>query len=290
MFIADEGNGRVVKVPAGGGAQTTVATGLPSPAGVAVDVPPATSSFGAAVSLTATVQTSPSGGTPTGTVTFTDRTTTLGTANLSGTLPDTATLSTAPLPVGTDHVTATYGGNTNNMASSASAPIAVAVAKAAQTITFTSTPPANATVGGTYTVTAVGGPSGNPVTFSSATPSVCTATGSTATFIRAGTCVIDANQAGTANYLPAAQVHQSATVNKPSSSTPPVTGGNPPLAASGSSTPAPATPPATEPPSGPLAFTGSNIIMLLLDAATLLAVGLALTTIATKRRKRGGPG
>ncbi|MHB1584571.1 MAG: NHL repeat-containing protein, partial [Acidimicrobiales bacterium] len=37
VFIADSGNGRILKVPAGGGAQTTVASGLNTPEGVAVD-------------------------------------------------------------------------------------------------------------------------------------------------------------------------------------------------------------------------------------------------------------
>ncbi len=42
VFIADTSNNRVVKVPAGEGAQTTVGTGLRSPQGVAVDAAPAT--------------------------------------------------------------------------------------------------------------------------------------------------------------------------------------------------------------------------------------------------------
>jgi len=37
VFISDPNNSRVVKVPAGGGAQTTVGTGLTTPAGLAVD-------------------------------------------------------------------------------------------------------------------------------------------------------------------------------------------------------------------------------------------------------------
>ncbi len=37
VFIADSGNHRVVEIPAGGGAETTVGTGLSSPSGVAVD-------------------------------------------------------------------------------------------------------------------------------------------------------------------------------------------------------------------------------------------------------------
>jgi DNA-binding beta-propeller fold protein YncE len=70
-------------------------------------------------------------------------------------------------------------------------------------ITFTSTPPAGAAVRGpTYDVTATGAPSGLPVVFSSATTAVCTVTGSTVSFVSAGTCTIDANQAGNALYLP----------------------------------------------------------------------------------------
>jgi hypothetical protein len=84
----------------------------------------------------------------------------------------------------------------------------------AQQITFTSTPPASAAPGGTYQVTATGGGSGNPVIFTidSTTASVCTISGATVTFNQAGTCLIDANQAGNAQYQPAPQNQQTATV------------------------------------------------------------------------------
>ncbi len=39
VFIADQNNNRVVEVPAGGGAQITVGSGLSQPTAVAVDVP-----------------------------------------------------------------------------------------------------------------------------------------------------------------------------------------------------------------------------------------------------------
>jgi hypothetical protein len=69
-------------------------------------------------------------------------------------------------------------------------------------ITFTSTPPSDAVVHGpTYTVSATGAPSGVPVLFSSATTTVCTVSGATVSFIGAGTCTINADQAGTAQYL-----------------------------------------------------------------------------------------
>ena len=74
--------------------------------------------------------------------------------------------------------------------------------------------PARAVVGGTYPVTATGGASGNPVTFS-IDPSAhggCTISGATVTFVAVGTCVIDANQAGNASYEAAAQVQQSFAV------------------------------------------------------------------------------
>jgi hypothetical protein len=88
------------------------------------------------------------------------------------------------------------------------------VGKGDQTITFTSTAPAGATVGGpTYTVTATAS-SGLVIAFTIDTTarSVCSISGSTVSFTAVGTCVIDANQAGNANYNPAPQVQQSFAV------------------------------------------------------------------------------
>lgn len=84
-----------------------------------------------------------------------------------------------------------------------------------QAITFTTTAPAGGTIGGpTYTVAATGGASGNPVVFSIAASSapVCTVTGATVSFTGQGTCVIDADQAGTSTYSPAPEVYQVVTV------------------------------------------------------------------------------
>ena len=84
-----------------------------------------------------------------------------------------------------------------------------------QSITFTSTPPNPAVVGGTYPVTASGGASGNPVTFSidSSAHGSCSISGATVTLVAVGTCVIDANQAGNASYEAATQVQQSFAVS-----------------------------------------------------------------------------
>jgi hypothetical protein len=104
-----------------------------------------------------------------------------------------------------------------NISASATGLTAVTYAEAnnkgSQTITFTSTAPTGATVGGSnYTATATGGASGNPVTFTSGSSSVCTSSGtngSVFTFVGVGTCVVDANQASSSNYNAATQVTQS---------------------------------------------------------------------------------
>ncbi len=78
-----------------------------------------------------------------------------------------------------------------------------------QTISFTSTAPTNATVGGTYTPTATA-TSGLGVLFSIDGASAgCSLSSGLVTFISpAGVCIIDANQPGNASYAPAPQVQQ----------------------------------------------------------------------------------
>jgi hypothetical protein len=87
--------------------------------------------------------------------------------------------------------------------------------KQGQTISFISTAPAHAVANGLpYTVTATA-TSGLPVALTPASSgTVCTLSGSTVTFTGAGTCVIDANQAGSATYNAASQVQQSVTVTQ----------------------------------------------------------------------------
>ena len=93
--------------------------------------------------------------------------------------------------------------------------ISAAPLPSVQSINFTSTPPSGATVGGPdYTVTATAS-SGLAVIFSADATSagVCTVSGSTVFAIGAGTCTVDANQAGNASYQAAPQVQQSFTVS-----------------------------------------------------------------------------
>ncbi len=80
----------------------------------------------------------------------------------------------------------------------------------AQTITFAN--PGAQTVGTPLALTA-SSTSGLTVGFASTTPSVCTVSGTTATFIASGTCTIDATQAGNSTYAAAPMIAQGFTVN-----------------------------------------------------------------------------
>jgi PKD repeat protein len=82
-----------------------------------------------------------------------------------------------------------------------------------QSITFGSTPPTGAIVGGTYAVSARGGGSGNAVTFTSLTPTVCSVAVNTVSLDSGGTCTIAGDQAGSTGYLAAPRVTQSFDIN-----------------------------------------------------------------------------
>src|SRR5262249_47744282 len=85
-------------------------------------------------------------------------------------------------------------------------------AKIPQLISFTA--PTSGLVGGSDTLSATGGGSGNPVKFSvdsSSDPGVCSVSGTngaTVTYAAAGSCVIDANQDGNGTYAAAPQVQK----------------------------------------------------------------------------------
>lgn len=79
-----------------------------------------------------------------------------------------------------------------------------------QNITFDN--PGTQTVGAPLTLSATA-TSGLTVSFTSATPGVCTLSGTTAAFATAGTCTIDASVAGNSTYAASSQVAQSFTVN-----------------------------------------------------------------------------
>jgi hypothetical protein len=82
-----------------------------------------------------------------------------------------------------------------------------------QTVVFTSSPPTGAYAGGSTYVLAATASSSLAVGFDSATASICTVSGSVVSFISAGTCTIDASQAGDANYSAAPIVTQAVSVS-----------------------------------------------------------------------------
>lgn len=81
-----------------------------------------------------------------------------------------------------------------------------------QRIRFTSAPPPGASTGGpTYSVSAQSS-SDLQVSLTTAAPSVCMISNSLVSFLSAGTCTIDANQAGDSEFDPAPQAQQSFSV------------------------------------------------------------------------------
>ncbi|MFR9791020.1 Ig-like domain repeat protein [Streptomyces sp. MB22_4] len=155
---------------------------------------PDPSVFGQAKTLTATVSVvAPGGGTPTGTVSFFDGPTLLGTGTLSG---GVATLSVSSLAVGGHALTAVYGGNASYLTSTS--PVdSQSVTQAASATALTSAP--DPSVFGqaktlTATVTAVapgaGIPTGTVTFFDGATPlGTGTLSGGVATFTTASLAV-----------------------------------------------------------------------------------------------------
>jgi len=156
---------------------------------------------------------------------------------------------------------------------SATVSVEATVPLAAQAITFTSDAPTDAVVGGTYAPVATGGASGNPVTFSvdvTSTAGACTISGPTVSFTGAGTCTVNADQAGDASYTAADQKQQTIAVAPA-----PVTSASPVAPV----LPAPTVPPAAVPPLE-LATVRSPVRCLIYGAATPKK-RIALRTSAT---------
>ncbi len=120
--------------------------------------------------------------------------------------------------VGTCAITYNQAGNANY---SAAAPVTqnINITIGSQTLIFGAAPAVNylssGAVTATSTVTTYGTATGLPVSYSSLTPATCSVVGATGvvTGLAGGTCTIAANQPGSANFNPAAQVTQSFTIN-----------------------------------------------------------------------------
>ena len=189
--------------------------------------PGTTTVFGQAVILTATVApVTPGSGTPTGTVTFSDGSTTLGTSTLDAT--GTATFSATTLSAGTVHsLTAVYNGGGTFTGSTSSA--VTQMVDQASTTTSISASPNPATAGQAVTLTAVvsavapgGGTPTGTVTFEEGTNTLGTGTldaNGQATFqtssLTMGTHTITAVYAGDSNFLTSTSTALSLPVNAP---------------------------------------------------------------------------
>ena len=92
------------------------------------------------------------------------------------------------------------------------ASVSFAEALTSQTITFGAL--ASQTYGAAPVIVSATASSGLPVAFASLTPAVCTVNGNTITLAAAGTCTIQASQAGDATYAAAASVNQTFTIAK----------------------------------------------------------------------------
>ena len=172
------------------------------------------STFGASVTLTATVTSG-----ATGTVTFHEGATTLGTGTISGGI---ARLTTSALAVGTHSITAQYGGDSNHSASVSTA-VSQVVNKATSAVTLTSSlNPSTFGASVTFTATVTSGATGS-VTFRDGATSVGTGTisGGVATLaissLAVGTHSITAHYAGDANYGDATSSAVSQVVSKATS-------------------------------------------------------------------------
>ena len=133
LTLSEPGTGYTLTVTdsAIAGAQTTssfTVTAVNNATKVVVTAMPVAPVFGQTVTLDATVSVvSPGTGVPTGTVTFAEGSTTLGTATLTD---GVAELSTTPSAAGAETITIAYGGDANDQPSSVEFPLTVGKAAA----------------------------------------------------------------------------------------------------------------------------------------------------------------
>jgi hypothetical protein len=91
--------------------------------------------------------------------------------------------------------------------------LTIAIVPGTQTITFSAPAPTSLGSGNVNLVALAS--SGLTVTFTSLSTTVCTVSGSVATLLSTGTCIVSASQSGNANYLAATSVTQSFAVTAP---------------------------------------------------------------------------
>ena len=186
--------------------QQTITVNAPTPQTISFTQPTSPNTY--APSLTVTLVAT--GGASGNAVVFTIDGSSTGTGSISG---STLTITS----VGTFVIDANQSGNANYTAAP-QVQRTVVVTQAPQVINFTQpTSPVTYAAGLTITLTATGGASSNAVVFTIDSTSTASATvsGSTVTVTSAGNLVIDANQAGNADYSAAPQVQRTVVINAP---------------------------------------------------------------------------
>jgi Bacterial Ig-like domain (group 3)/Beta-propeller repeat len=149
---------------------------------------PTTATAGTAINFTATVAESGGSSVPTGTVTFKDGSTTLGSMTLNGT--GVAVFSTSTLAAGAHSITAAYGGDAANTASTSTATSVTVNALPAPTVTI-AVAPTSIVLGTSATLT-----------WSSTNASACTASnGWTGSEAVTGTQSVTPSAAGSVSYV-----------------------------------------------------------------------------------------
>ncbi|MBP6624120.1 MAG: putative Ig domain-containing protein, partial [Chitinophagaceae bacterium] len=106
----------------------------------------------------------------------------------------------------------TYTIDATNGVGTGSGTVDITINQGTQTINFGSLSPVTVGVS-PFNLTATGGGSGNPITYTSSNPAVADVVGNVLTVYSAGNTDITANQAGNSNYLAASPVVQNLIVN-----------------------------------------------------------------------------
>ena len=193
---------------------------------------------------------------------------TAGVCSISGT---TVTM----LASGTCTIAADQAGDANYQAA-AQVTQSIVIGQATQAITGFAANPATPTYtpNGTFSVSAMGGASSNPVVFASTSAGVCTVSGSTVTMVSAGTCSLTANQAGNANYSAAPQVTLVVTIGKAAPVVSWTSNINKVYGEAAFDLPLP-----TSTSSGAFAFTSSNAQVATISGRTVTITGAGTTTL-----------
>ena len=208
-YVVSTSAGSSVEVDTDGTCANTVTTAIPASITLTLSAAPAFTSAAppAGVVNTAYTHTFTANGAPAPTFAVTAGAIPGGTFALN---PTTGVLSGQTAVAGTYNFTITA----TNASGSASQVVALVIAAGAQTITFNN--PGATNFSATPIASGATASSGLPVTLTSATPAVCTITPANSlniTMVAAGSCTINANQAGNGSFAAAPPVQQIFTIN-----------------------------------------------------------------------------